>query len=47
VVRIHGHGLQQFLHEDAALLVGGLTPQSVDVQLSEDAGDLLELGGDL
>ena len=45
VIRVHGDGLLQFIGEDAALEVGGLGPESLDIHLSEDAGHLLELGG--
>jgi hypothetical protein len=45
VIRVHGDGLLQFIDEDAALEVGGLGPESLDIHLSEDGGHLLELGG--
>jgi hypothetical protein len=44
VVREHGDGLQQLPDEDAALEVGGLGPESLDIHLPEDAGKLFELG---
>jgi hypothetical protein len=45
VIRVHGDGLEPLLDEDAALEVGGLGPESLDIHLPEDAGHFFEFGG--
>ncbi len=47
MIRVHGHGLQQLLDDDAALNIGGLGPELVEGNLPQHARHFLELGRDI